>query len=150
MHKRDIKDSDGKSQAKLYLLADLTWEKTIEEKLALSEKLAIYSELMAGIAHQLNNPLVGVVNFSALLLQKLGMEDPNRKLVETISEAAQDFDRLRGDGTRHHRADGRGQLRLGRRRRLVGGRGLFAARRASKRHQPTGGRGGVDPQSGLF
>jgi len=50
MHKRDIKDSDGNSQAKLYLFADLTWEKTIEEKLALSEKLAIYSELMAGIA----------------------------------------------------------------------------------------------------
>ena len=94
MHKRDIKDSEGNSQAKLYLLADLTWEKTIEEKLALSEKLAIYSELMAGIAHQLNNPLVGVVNFSALLLQKLGTGDPNRKLVETIFEAAQKCNNL--------------------------------------------------------
>ncbi|MFH1138033.1 MAG: ATP-binding protein [Pseudomonadota bacterium] len=86
---RDIRDKDGRLQAALHLITDLSHEKAMEEKLALSEKLALYSELMAGIAHQLNNPLVGVANFSSLLLEKTGPDDPRRELVETIHEAAQ-------------------------------------------------------------
>lgn len=89
MHVRDILGSTNEVQAKLFLFTDLTWEKRMEEKLALSEKLAIYSELMAGIAHQLNNPLVGVANFSSLLLERMDQRDPNRPLVEIICEAAQ-------------------------------------------------------------
>ena len=61
---------------------------TLADNLAVSEKLAIYSELIAGIFHQINNPLVGVVNFSALLLEKLDEQDANRSTVETIHEAA--------------------------------------------------------------
>ncbi|MGO9569543.1 MAG: ATP-binding protein [Desulfomonilaceae bacterium] len=88
MYVRDILGKSGRVQAKLFLLTDLTWERAMEEKLALSEKLAIYSELMAGIAHQLNNPLVGVANFSYLLLERMNPQDPNRALVDTIHEAA--------------------------------------------------------------
>jgi two-component system NtrC family sensor kinase len=66
----------------------------MEDKLALSERLAIYSELMAGIAHQLNNPMVGVINFSGLLLGKIAADDPNRKVAETIYEAAKECQRL--------------------------------------------------------
>ena len=89
MQLRDIKGRDGDVQAKLYLFTDVTREKAMEEKLALSEKLAIYSELMAGIAHQLNNPLVGVANFAALLADRIGSDDPNQELVRTIVEAAE-------------------------------------------------------------
>ena len=89
MQTRDIRDQSGRLQATLHLITDLTYEKAMEEKLALSEKLALYSELMAGIAHQLNNPLVGVANFSSLLLEKTEKNDPNRELVETIHEASQ-------------------------------------------------------------
>lgn len=89
MHVRDILGSTNEVQAKLFLFTDLTWEKRMEEKLALSEKLAIYSELMAGIAHQLNNPLAGVANFLSLLLERMDRSDPNRSLAETICEAAQ-------------------------------------------------------------
>ncbi|MDQ7785835.1 MAG: ATP-binding protein [Desulfomonilaceae bacterium] len=89
MQVRDIVGQDGELQAKLFLLTDVTRERRMEEKLAVSEKLAIYSELMAGIAHQLNNPLVGVTNFAALLLERMDLDDPNRSLVETIHEAAQ-------------------------------------------------------------
>ena len=89
MQIRDILDHDGRLQATLHLITDITYEKAMEEKLALSEKLALYSELMAGIAHQLNNPMVGVANFSSLLLEKTAKDDPNRELVETIHEASQ-------------------------------------------------------------
>jgi len=85
---RDIRDPEGRVQAVLYIIADISREKAMEEKLALSEKLAIYSELMAGIAHQINNPMVGVANFSSLLLDRMDPDDPNREIAETIHEAS--------------------------------------------------------------
>lgn len=90
----DIEDSIGNTIAKLYLLSDLTEKKEMEERLLLSEKLALYSELMGGIAHQLNNPLIGVVNFSEMLLKEMEDEDPKRELAETISKAGRECLRI--------------------------------------------------------
>jgi PAS domain S-box-containing protein len=86
----DIRNTTGKPIAILYLLADLTERKEMEERLLLSEKLALYSELMGGIAHQLNNPLIGVVNFSEMLSKEMKDEDPKRELAETISKAGKE------------------------------------------------------------
>jgi PAS domain S-box-containing protein len=85
-----IKNTAGKVIGTLYLLNDLTERKEMEERLLLSEKLALYSELMGGIAHQLNNPLIGVVNFSEILVKKIANEDPRRELGETISKAGRE------------------------------------------------------------
>jgi len=90
----DIKDSIGNTIAKLYMLSDLTEKKEMEERLLLSEKLALYSELMGGIAHQLNNPLVGVVNFSEMLLKEMENEDPKRDLAGIISRAGKECLRI--------------------------------------------------------
>jgi PAS domain S-box-containing protein len=90
----NIKDSVGKTIAKLYLLNDLTDKKEMEERLILSEKLALYSELMGGIAHQLNNPLIGVVNFSEMLLKEMEDEDPRKKLAQTISRGGKECLRI--------------------------------------------------------
>lgn len=100
MKLRDIKDKTGEIQAKLFILADLTKEKEMEAKLVLSEKHAIYSELMAGVAHQINNPLVGVINFSSLLLERMDADDLNRELVEIISQAAQECRKMIASMTR--------------------------------------------------
>lgn len=89
-----IRNAAGKSIAKLYLFSDLTEKKEMEERLLLSEKLALYSELMGGIAHQLNNPLIGVVNFSEMLLKEIEDQDPKRDLVETISKAGKECLRI--------------------------------------------------------
>ena len=90
----DIKNTNGKSVAKLYLLNDLTEKKEMQERLFLSEKLALYSELMGGIAHQLNNPLIGVVNFSEMLLKEMEEDDPKRELAQTISRAGKECLRI--------------------------------------------------------
>jgi PAS domain S-box-containing protein len=90
----EIKDSIGKTIAKLYLLNDLTEKKEMEERLILSEKLALYSELMGGIAHQLNNPLIGVINFSEMLLKEMEEDDQKRELTETISKAGKECLRI--------------------------------------------------------
>ncbi|MBN1829654.1 MAG: PAS domain S-box protein [Deltaproteobacteria bacterium] len=86
----DVKTTGGKTIAKLYLLNDLTEKKAMEERLFLSEKLALYSELMGGIAHQLNNPLIGVVNFSEMLLKEMEEGCAQKELALTISRAGKE------------------------------------------------------------
>ncbi len=90
----NIQGGGEEHQNKLVIITDISQEKILEEKLAVSEKLAVYSELIAGIFHQLNNPLVGVVNFSALLQEKVVNDDAIRPLVDTIHDAANECQEL--------------------------------------------------------
>ena len=49
---------------------DITERKLLQEKLIQTEKLAAVGELISGVAHEINNPLTGVVGFSELLMQE--------------------------------------------------------------------------------
>ncbi len=80
----------GRKVARMILLTDLTEQKALEERLYLTEKLALYSELMGGIAHQLNNPLIGVVNFSEMLLGQMEEEDARKEMARTIQRAGKE------------------------------------------------------------
>lgn len=65
-------------------------EEMVEEKtkqVIQMEKLSTLGELMGAIAHQLNNPLVGVVNFSQYVLNRLEKDHPLREEIETILKA---------------------------------------------------------------
>jgi PAS domain S-box-containing protein len=85
-----VENSAGRKIAKIMLLSDLTEQKALEERLFLTEKLALYSELMGGIAHQLNNPLIGVVNFSEMLLRQMEEEDSKKEMARTIHRAGKE------------------------------------------------------------
>jgi two-component system NtrC family sensor kinase len=45
---------------------------------------------MGGIAHQLNNPLIGVVNFSEMLLGQMDNEDSRKEMAHTIHRAGKE------------------------------------------------------------
>jgi two-component system NtrC family sensor kinase len=79
--------------------ADLQeWGRTLEEKVrerteelvamqtrvAQSERLASLGMLAAGVAHEINNPLGGILSLSALALEDLSAEDPNRRNLEEV------------------------------------------------------------------
>ncbi len=49
---------------------DVTQFKQMEQKLIMSDRLASIGELVSGIAHELNNPLTGVIGFAQLLMEK--------------------------------------------------------------------------------
>ncbi len=62
-------------------------EKRLQEELYLSSRLASIGELAAGVVHELNNPLTGIVGFSQLLLRRSTDQTVSRDLERIHNEA---------------------------------------------------------------
>ncbi len=61
-------DDDGEHAGVLLLARDLSREKELQQKLYQAEKLGAIGGLVSGVAHELNNPLTGILGFAQLLL----------------------------------------------------------------------------------
>jgi len=57
-----------------------------EHKLIQSEKQASIGKLAAGVAHEINNPLTGVLTFTHMLLKQKDLNEETRKDLETIAK----------------------------------------------------------------
>jgi PAS domain S-box-containing protein len=60
--------------------------KKLREKSEISSRLAAVGEMAAGIAHEINNPLTGVIGFSELLLNNQDLTPDVREQVKVIAE----------------------------------------------------------------
>jgi two-component system NtrC family sensor kinase len=64
-----LRNETGEIQEVIVLSHDVTRRRLLEQQLLWSDKLSAVGELIAGVAHELNNPLAAVLGFSELLLQ---------------------------------------------------------------------------------
>lgn len=69
-------------------LHDTTEAVLMRERLFQSEKMASVGQLVSGVAHELNNPLTGILGFAQLLLAR-ALDPDSRRYVETIAGEAE-------------------------------------------------------------
>ncbi|ADJ25387.1 PAS/PAC sensor hybrid histidine kinase [Dehalogenimonas lykanthroporepellens BL-DC-9] len=75
---------------------DVTKRKQVElenhvlrDKAEMSSRLAAVGEMAAGIAHEINNPLTGVIGFSELLLERKDLPDDMKEELTIINAGSQ-------------------------------------------------------------
>lgn len=62
----------------------LQQHKQAQAEIIRSSHLASLGELAAGVAHEINNPINGVINYAQLLFNRLGHDPANRDIAERI------------------------------------------------------------------
>jgi len=65
---RPVLDAEGRPIGWFELYSDVTGERQIQAKMLQTEKMAALGQLVSGIAHELNNPLTGIMGYAQLLL----------------------------------------------------------------------------------
>ena len=88
-----LRDETGKIIGTLGVFKDLTEKKKLEEELKKTQahliqagKMRALGELVAGVAHELNNPLMAADTFLHVIREHLPEEDENRHRVDLIQK----------------------------------------------------------------
>ena len=82
-----IKDSVGQVVGVSTVARDITESKHLEQVLRQAQKMEAVRRLAGGVAHDFNNLLGVILGYSELLLNRPGLNDPQRKDVEEIQKA---------------------------------------------------------------
>ncbi len=92
-----VTEADGAPAGLVVTLRDVTEARRLQGQLLTAEKLASLGEMLAGIAHELNNPLTGVLGFAQLLEAQVtepAQREDLRKLAQEAQRAARLVQRL--------------------------------------------------------
>jgi len=81
-----VNDNESPRRAVLYI-KDITEQRMMQNKLMQADKLSSLGELVSGVAHELNNPLTGIMCFSELLLEGRCSDEVKGKL-KKINDAS--------------------------------------------------------------
>ena len=81
-------DTGDKPNGIIAVIEDITERKKMQQNLIVTDRLASVGELAAGIAHELNNPLTGIIGFSDLLLERQDIPKDIREDLTIINTEA--------------------------------------------------------------
>lgn len=86
VHARAI-DRNGETLI-LSVVRDITQRKRMESQMVMTDRLASVGELASGIAHEVNNPLTGIIGFAQMLLEK-DLPDEVHEEIKIIHDEAE-------------------------------------------------------------
>jgi two-component system, NtrC family, sensor kinase len=75
---------NGREIGSVGIFTDLREKKDLEKQLLRTEKLSSLGKLAAGIAHEINQPLTGVLTFAHMLLRKFKDDEATRLDLEVV------------------------------------------------------------------
>jgi len=81
-------DKNNRLAGSIHVAKDVSNETLLRQQLIQSEKLSAIGELISGIAHELNNPLTGVMGYSQLLQLRKDLDDRARDSLLKINNLA--------------------------------------------------------------
>jgi PAS domain S-box-containing protein len=87
-HFSPLFDVDGKIEGVVISGRDITEVKRLEEQLIQAEKLAAMGQMLAGVAHELNNPLTAILGASELLRDRAGVDENTRRQLDMTHRQA--------------------------------------------------------------
>src|SRR5467141_1990601 len=83
-----LSDEKGNIEGVVLSGRDVTELKRLEEQLIQAEKLAAMGQMLAGVAHELNNPLTAILGVTELLRERLGADDSTKRQLELTHRQA--------------------------------------------------------------
>lgn len=84
----------GKTIGGLLVIEDITARLSMERRLAVSERLAAVGKLAAKVAHELNNPLDGIMRYINLAIRISQTEQGPERVVRYLGEARKGLGRM--------------------------------------------------------
>jgi len=82
-----LTDEGGGHTGRVFLGRDVTDLRRAEKSLAQAERLSSLGEVVAGVAHELNNPLSAVLGYAQLLQSASGRDDLEHDLTRIVESA---------------------------------------------------------------
>jgi PAS domain S-box-containing protein len=77
-------DHEGNPAGVLFIIRDISEKKRLEEQLLQSQKMEALGTLVSGVAHEINNPVNGIINYAQLMIDQEGKGTKRSELPDRI------------------------------------------------------------------